>query len=54
MTGVLKSKSDARRLIEQGGFEYDGMAMKDTKTMLTIKNGSILRIGKKRFFRIKG
>jgi tyrosyl-tRNA synthetase len=53
-SGVLKSKSDARRLIEQGGFEYDGSAIKDAKAMLHIKNGTVLRIGKKHFFRIKG
>ncbi len=52
-TGVLKSKSDARRLIKQGGFEYDGSTMKDVKTMLAIKNGAVLRVGKKYFFRIK-
>ena len=52
-TGVLKSKSDARRLIEQGGFEYDGAAVKDPKELLAIKPGAILRVGKKHFFRIK-
>jgi tyrosyl-tRNA synthetase len=52
-TGIFKSKSDARRLIEQGGFEYDGAAVKDTKAMLDLKNGAVLRIGKKNFFRIK-
>jgi tyrosyl-tRNA synthetase len=50
---VLKSKSEARRLIEQGGFEYDGAAVKDINVTLTIKNGAVLRVGKKYFFRIK-
>jgi len=53
LTGILKSKSDARRLIEQGGFEYDGATAKDPKELLTIKPGAVLRIGKKHFFRIK-
>ena len=53
MTGVLKSKSEARRLIEQGGFEFDGASVKDIKTILVCKNGAILRVGKKYFFRIK-
>ena len=52
MTGVLKSKSDARRLIEQGGFEYDGAVVKDTKAMLNLKNGVVLRVGKKHFFKV--
>lgn len=52
-SGVLKSKGDARRLIEQGGLEYDGSVIKDSKTMLAVKNDAILRIGKKHFFRMK-
>ena len=53
LTGVLKSKSDARRLIEQGGFEYDGTAIKDITVTLAIKNRAVLRVGKKHFFKIK-
>lgn len=53
MTGVLKSKSEARRLMEQGGFEYDGTAIKDIKTVLSPKTGTVLRVGKKHFFKIK-
>ena len=53
VSGVFKSKGDARRLIEQGGFEYDGSTIKDPQAMLSIKNGSVLRVGKKHFFRIK-
>ena len=52
-SGILKSKSEARRLIEQGGFEYEGSAVKDVKAMLTMKNGATLRIGKRHFFKIK-
>ncbi len=52
-SGVLKSKGDARRLIEQGGFEYDGVPIKDAQETLGIKNGSVLRVGKKHFFKIK-
>jgi tyrosyl-tRNA synthetase len=52
-SGTLKSKSDARRLIEQGGLEYDGATVKDPKTVLAIKSGAVLRVGKKHFFRIK-
>jgi len=53
LAGVLKSKSDARRLIEQGGFEFDGAIVKDIKAVLAVKNGAVIRVGKKYFFRIK-
>lgn len=52
-SGILKSRGEARRLIEQGGFEYDGRTIKDAQAMLAIKNGAVLRVGKKHFFRIK-
>jgi tyrosyl-tRNA synthetase len=53
VAGVLKSKSDARRLIGQGGFEYDGATIKTPEETLDIKNGAVLRIGKRHFFRVK-
>jgi tyrosyl-tRNA synthetase len=49
-TGLFKSKSEARRLIEQGGLECDGIVIKDPKA---IPDGAVLRVGKKHFFRIK-
>lgn len=50
-TGLFKSKSEARRLIEQGGFEYDNTVIKDPQAMLAIKSNAVLRVGKKNFFR---
>jgi tyrosyl-tRNA synthetase len=52
-TGTQKSRSDARRLIEQGGFEYDGAVIKDAQSILSINDGAVLRVGKKNFFRTK-
>jgi tyrosyl-tRNA synthetase len=52
-SSVFKSKSEARRLIEQGGFEYGNVTIESAETILTIKNGAVLRVGKKYFFRIK-
>jgi tyrosyl-tRNA synthetase len=52
-SGVLKSNSEARRLIEQGGFDIDGKAIKDPTETIRLKSGETVRIGKKRFFRIK-
>jgi tyrosyl-tRNA synthetase len=50
---ALPSKSEARRLIEQGGFEYSGQIYKDPYAELKPKAGDTLRLGKKRFFRVK-
>jgi tyrosyl-tRNA synthetase len=51
-SGGAKSKSEARRLIEQGGFEFDGKAIKNPLEELSVHGGEVVRIGKKRFFRI--
>lgn len=52
-SGVAKSKGEARRLIEQGGFEFDGRAIKDPLEKLRPAGGEVARIGKKAFFRLK-
>ena len=53
-TGLIKSRSDARRLIEQGGLEIDGKKIEDWKFVLD-KNfdGKVIKVGKKDFVRIK-
>lgn len=52
ITGI-KSKSAARRLIEQGGVKIDDEVKKDPNEILTIRNGSVLQIGRRRFYRLK-
>lgn len=52
-TGTQKSRGEARRLIEQGGFEYDGAVTKDPQAVLVVRPNAVLRIGKKNFFRTK-
>jgi tyrosyl-tRNA synthetase len=51
-SGVMKSKGEARRLIEQGGFELAEKVYKDPVAEITIRGGETVRIGKKRFFRV--
>lgn len=51
--GAVKSNSEAWRLVEQGGFEYDGAVIRAPREMVRLKNGAIAKIGKKHFFRIK-
>jgi tyrosyl-tRNA synthetase len=52
-SGVGKSRSDARRLIEGGGFEFDGATIKNPLEEITVRGGEVIRVGKKSFFRAK-
>jgi tyrosyl-tRNA synthetase len=53
-TQVPPSRSEARRLVEQGGVELDGKKVTDPKAVIDVKDGMILRVGKKnRYFRLK-
>jgi tyrosyl-tRNA synthetase len=49
--GVLKSKSEARRLIEGGGFECDKKVIKNPLEEVAVRGGEVIRIGKKLFFK---
>jgi tyrosyl-tRNA synthetase len=52
-TGVAASKSDARRMVEQGGVELDGRKVTDPRATVQVAPGMILRVGKKnRYFRL--
>ena len=53
LTGALKSKSEAKRLIEQGGFKINNEQIKDIKKELVLGGGEIIKIGKHKFFKIK-
>lgn len=52
-SGAVKSRSDARRLIEQGGVEIDAVKKTDAREPFKPKGGEILKLGKKHFFKIK-
>lgn len=52
LTNKTKSKSEAKRLIEQGGFEINNQKIIDFKKIINIKRGDILKIGKHSFFRV--
>ncbi|OGF52803.1 MAG: tyrosine--tRNA ligase [Candidatus Fraserbacteria bacterium RBG_16_55_9] len=53
VTGLLRSRSEARRIIEQGGVELDGQKISSAQTDVKIKNGALLRVGKHRFAEIQ-
>lgn len=47
-SGVAQSKSEARRLIEQGGYSEDGKVITDTNGV--IPSGITIKIGKRHYF----
>ena len=52
-TELVKTTSEARRLIEQGGFKINDKAIKDIKAYIQIESGMIIRIGKKKIVKVK-
>ena len=52
-TGLLSSTSEARRLIEQGGFKINDEAVKDVKAVVKIQSGMVIRAGKKKIVKVK-
>ena len=45
--------SEARRLIEQGGFKINDEAIKDVKSSIKLESGMIIRAGKKKIVKVK-
>ncbi len=54
VTGIASSKSEARRLIAQGGVSIDNEAMKDPNSVIKLDKEKLLRAGKRRFVKVKG
>lgn len=52
-TGLLPTSSEARRLIEQGGFKINDESIKDIKETVLLKSGMIIRAGKKKIIKVK-
>lgn len=52
-TNVSASNSEARRLIEQGGVSLNGKQITDPKETVTLKNGDVVKVGKRNFFTVK-
>ncbi|MCK5412939.1 MAG: tyrosine--tRNA ligase [Candidatus Pacebacteria bacterium] len=51
-TKLASSKSDARRLVQQGGVRIDDVVQKDFEKEVEIKNEMIVQVGKRRFVKI--
>ena len=52
-TKLASSKSDAQRLVEQGGVSIDGIIATDPNEIIELKNERVIKVGKHRFVKIK-
>jgi len=52
-TGLARSKSQARRLIAQGGVRVDGDRVESIDFMVPVRDGMVLQVGKRSFVRLK-
>ncbi|MEK7475029.1 MAG: tyrosine--tRNA ligase [Candidatus Coatesbacteria bacterium] len=52
-TGLAPSKNEANRLVDQRAVEVDGTLVTDPKSDVPVHDGSILKVGKRRFARLR-
>ncbi|WP_096200347.1 tyrosine--tRNA ligase [Bacillus sp. FJAT-45350] len=50
---LLSSKSEARRMIDNRGVKINGDRVEDTGMLVTIKDGLVIQVGKRKFVKIK-
>ena len=51
-TGLADTKSNARRLIEQGAVNVNGQKLTDINQVMEIQHGMIFKVGKRKFLKI--
>lgn len=52
--GIASSKSEARRLIAQGGVSLDNEPLKDPNAIITLNTEKLLKAGKRKYLKIQG
>ena len=53
LTGLAETNSEAKRLISQGGVTVDGDKVHKADADVSLKDGVVLRVGKRRFVRVR-
>ncbi|MGC8804860.1 MAG: S4 domain-containing protein [Candidatus Ratteibacteria bacterium] len=51
MAGLVESKSEAKRMIQQNAVKIDGQTISDINAEIEI-NGKIVKVGKRKFAKI--
>jgi len=52
LSQMAPSKTEARRLIEQGGVRIDGQVVGDIKAIIDAINPKVIQVGKRKFLRV--
>ena len=52
-TDLLSSRSEAKRLIREGAIEVNQIKIEDLNQNIKLKNGTVIKVGKHRFIKIK-
>ena len=52
LTGLAKTRSEARRLIEGGAVRCDGKKIEDINVEISLRNEHVLQVGRRRFRRV--
>lgn len=52
-TNLASSKSEAKRLINQGAVEINETIIRDPKCQISIKSGAIIKVGKRKFAKLR-
>jgi len=52
-TELVSSKSQAKRLVLQGGVKINKKKQTDWQALINIKKGMIIQVGKRKFIKIK-
>lgn len=50
---LVKSRSEAKRLVKEGAVEIDGIVIRDPQKLIEFKNGMIIKVGKHRFAKLE-
>ncbi|OGC11032.1 tyrosine--tRNA ligase [candidate division WOR-1 bacterium RIFOXYA12_FULL_52_29] len=52
-SGLAPSRSEAKRLVQQGGVSLDGKPITDEKAIVTLDTEKTIKVGKRKFLRVK-
>jgi tyrosyl-tRNA synthetase len=50
---LVETGGEAKRIIKQGGAEIDGTRIDDPNKLITPADGTVIRVGKRRFAKLK-
>ena len=51
--GLVGSKSEARRMVEQGGVKIDDKKVENVREEVDVKDGNVVQVGKRKFVKIR-